>query len=62
MFEHLAQTDQDDDGGDHLAPDHGHEGAFEAPAMADQENPHDDPYHHPCDQARRQQPQSSLAD
>ena len=61
MPEHLAETDQDDEGGNHLTPDHGHEGAFKAPAVADQEDAHDDPHHHPCDQAGCQQPQPPLA-
>jgi hypothetical protein len=62
MPEHLAETDQDYDSGDHFAPDHRHEGAFKAPAVADQEDAHDDPDDHPCDQARCQQPQPTLTD
>ena len=61
MPEHLAQADKHDDGGNDLTPDHRHEGAFKASAVADQEDADNDPHHHPCDQAGCQQPQPPLA-
>ena len=61
MPEHLAQADKDDEGSNDLTPDHRHEGAFKASAVADQEDADNDPHHHPCDQAGCQQPQPPLA-